>query len=719
MKLRTKLWLVAIPAVLLIPVFVVVILYVTVQGFPEAQQLVIGDTIDQHPSLVFLPLALYLGGTLAAVHYMLTQYILPIHRLTEETTIQARANPGYRVPETGGPQVRHLAVVINDAARRHQSVLASVEDKISEAQRMLRRENNILTGLVSGLSEGVIVCNGKGEILLYNERARHLFTPVSDRDPDDDGSSEGLIGLGRSLNDVLSADQIEHGLQTLRHRLTRGAHVAPARMMVTGSKGQLLRAALVPVLDDAGKMSGFVLVLYDISDQVEADTQRDSMLRLLGQGLRSSLGSIRAAIESIDDFPSLTTAQRERFQKVILEETQGLSALLDRTSTEYGGHFKSRWSLDTMRMETILTALRRLAEERCRMTVSVDVDDATTWLNADSYAITRTLLHILRKLHDTLSVNAVHIAMVRERRLARLDLSWEGRGIDAEQLNRWLAEAPSGDSAPLPYSIHDILDRHDAEIWCRNHADSGSSSIRVVFPLVPPPTEDPRHIAVLDGERPEFYDFDLFHQSGQTPELDRTPLDRLTFTVFDTETTGLDPTGNDEIISVGAVRVVNGRLLRQEIFDQLVNPGRPIPQQSIEVHGIQPEMLRNQPPIGKVLPAFARFARGTVLVAHNAAFDMRFLQKYETASGARFDQPVLDTLLLSAALHPNQERHNLDALAHRLGVAVVGRHTALGDALVTAEVFLKLIPLLMGAGITTLRAAREASEKTFYARIKY
>jgi DNA polymerase-3 subunit epsilon len=85
----------------------------------------------------------------------------------------------------------------------------------------------------------------------------------------------------------------------------------------------------------------------------------------------------------------------------------------------------------------------------------------------------------------------------------------------------------------------------------------------------------------------------------------------------------------------------------------------------------------------------------------------------------RFEQPVLDTLLLSAVVHPNQESHQLETIAERFGVTVVGRHTALGDAMVTAEVFLKLVPLLAERGIHTLGQAREAAEKTYYARIKY
>ncbi|HOL65696.1 MAG TPA: DNA polymerase III subunit epsilon, partial [Accumulibacter sp.] len=85
----------------------------------------------------------------------------------------------------------------------------------------------------------------------------------------------------------------------------------------------------------------------------------------------------------------------------------------------------------------------------------------------------------------------------------------------------------------------------------------------------------------------------------------------------------------------------------------------------------------------------------------------------------RFDQPVLDTLLLSAVLYPNQPSHRLEAIAERLGVSVFGRHTALGVAMVTGEVFLKMLPLLAEMGITTLRQAREASQQTYHARLKY
>src|SRR5690606_34521860 len=158
------------------------------------------------------------------------------------------------------------------------------------------------------------------------------------------------------------------------------------------------------------------------------------------------------------------------------------------------------------------------------------------------------------------------------------------------------------------------------------------------------------------------------------------------FTVFDTETTGLDPSGGDEIIQIGATRIVNGKLLRSECFEQLVDPQRLIAPESARIHGLTPDRLRGQPTILQVLPAFHVFASDTVLVGHNVAFDMRFLELKQDAAGVRFDHAVLDTLLLAAVVHPDQASHGLEEIALRLDIVVAKRHDALADALLTAEI---------------------------------
>ena len=130
-------------------------------------------------------------------------------------------------------------------------------------------------------------------------------------------------------------------------------------------------------------------------------------------------------------------------------------------------------------------------------------------------------------------------------------------------------------------------------------------------------------------------------------------------------------------------------------------------------------MLAGKPTIATVLPQFHEFCGDSVLLGHNVAFDMRFLEIKEATLDLRFDQPVLDTLLLSAVAHPNQESHSLEAIMQRLGIHMDQRHNALADATATAQVFVRLLPALADRGITTLGQAIEASQKTYFAQVKY
>ena len=289
-----------------------------------------------------------------------------------------------------------------------------------------------------------------------------------------------------------------------------------------------------------------------------------------------------------------------------------------------------------------------------------------------------------------------------------------GRPPDAALFKAWLDEPLTGGTAG---TVQEVVERHDGEIWSTSDPD-GSAYVRLLLPLTEAAPKSGAPAAAPDiGSRPELYDFDLFDLPEESLTWQDRKLSDLAYTVFDTETTGFDPAGGDEIVSVGAVRVVNGRLLRHETFDRLVDPRRSVPARSVAVHGITADMVKGQPTMEVVLPVFARFAEDTVLVGHNVGFDMSFLRLKEAQAGVRLTQPVLDTLLLDAALHPDHERHSLEAIAARLGVGVVGRHTALGDALMTGEVFVLLLTLLQQRGIWTLGEALAAARATYQSRL--
>jgi DNA polymerase-3 subunit epsilon len=211
--------------------------------------------------------------------------------------------------------------------------------------------------------------------------------------------------------------------------------------------------------------------------------------------------------------------------------------------------------------------------------------------------------------------------------------------------------------------------------------------------------------------RPEFYDFDLLNQPAHADEFGGRPLKSLRYLVFDTETTGLRPSDGDEIISIAGVPVVDGRVCAGKAFSRLVNPLRKIPPASVRFHGITDAMVADEAPAAVVLPAFRDFVGDAVLVAHNAAFDMKFLKLKEAAGGPVFGQVVLDTLLLSVFLDTGSRNHTLDAIAERMGVTVEGRHTALGDALITAQIFVRMLDILEARGVRTLNQALVASNK--------
>jgi DNA polymerase III epsilon subunit family exonuclease len=190
-------------------------------------------------------------------------------------------------------------------------------------------------------------------------------------------------------------------------------------------------------------------------------------------------------------------------------------------------------------------------------------------------------------------------------------------------------------------------------------------------------------------------------------------LDALTFVVFDTETTGLRPEAGDRVVSLAGVRVRGGAVKRQETFDTLVDPGRAVPSESIRIHGISSEMLVGAPLLAAALPAFLEFAGPAVLVGHEIAFDLRFLEPEARRLGLPSlaeSHAILDTRLLSRSLHGPGESHTLDAVAQRLGVPITGRHSALGDALITAEILVRLLTLVQKRGTLTLGQALDASQ---------
>lgn len=329
--------------------------------------------------------------------------------------------------------------------------------------------------------------------------------------------------------------------------------------------------------------------------------------------------------------------------------------------------------------QDLLALLAETLEREAGVQPGLALEEEARWLllRVDTYALGRGLAATLKEAEEVLL---------------------EGRALEGFLRLSLLFPHPAPDPHPL---LKEAVEKAGGSLW-----REGNRLIlllpAVKAPSLPAPPGPP--------PRAEVFDLSLLQVSEA---LEEAPLEGLLYTAFDLETTGLDPK-EDAIIALGAVHLLGSRVLRHEVYEALVDPGRPIPKASTEVHGLTWEMLKGKPRLEEVLPAFRAFLEGSVLVAHNGAFDMAFLRK------VGIDQPPLvDTLLLAHLLFPDLKDHRLERLAERFGVPVLGRHTALGDALMTAEVYARMIPLLKERGFRTLGQALRACERLPLARLKY
>ncbi|HWS25604.1 MAG TPA: exonuclease domain-containing protein [Xanthomonadales bacterium] len=683
-----------------------------------------GDAEDGgHPAMAFgdrvaaIAMVTLLACAIASLvlNELYTRYVRASLRLAEEAGALA-THSGGRIGDYAAPELQAVGQAVNQLVSGRDALENDVAERVREARASMEEERSRLAALMAELNQSIVVCNLDGRVLLYNQRAQQELCSGSE------GRSGELLGLGRSIYPLFDHSLIAHALERLQQRQGSDADGQSVQFVTATRSGRLLLAHMSPVLatEPDQNITGFVLVLDDITSANERDARRDALIQSLTEGGRGPLGNIRAAAETLSDVDDMTPAQRARFLDVIRDEARALSQHLEEAASAFSDDLRVRWPLEEMLGAELVSAAARRIAEHCHLAVKIDNVDDSVWLRVDSFGLLQALTFLTTRLLDEYQIREIRLALSLDGKLAQLDLIWSGTFMNNEAAMEWEVASMNTAGEATPLSVRDVVDRCNGEVWFQRERVSHRAYFRFLLPAAEARQEAPRgNLPSRQGGRPEFYDFDLFTWSASAHALDDRPLAELTYTVFDTETTGLLPSEGDEIIQIGATRIVNRRLLRNECFDQLVDPQRNLPRESINVHGITPDLLEGQPLIDTVLPAFHAFCADTVLIAHNAAFDMRFLQLKEARLGVRFEQPVLDTLLLSAVLHPNQESHRLEAIAERLGVSVIGRHTALGDAMVTGEIFLKMLPLLAAMGIKTLREAREASERTYHARIKY
>lgn len=688
-------------------------------GLEAPERSLLGDLVARRLGAVLMiafVACIFLFLMLRAAHEFL---VLPPARAAEEAGAMLE-DASTRLSLQGSNELQSLLSAVNRLAAQRQVRDEDIEGRIRVANASAEADRSSFAVLMSELAQAVIVCSMEGRVLLYNRRARALFGGSS-------GHGMATLGLGRSIYGIFDRHLIAYALENID-----GGRQTHRHFVAVSESGRLLRVAVAPIpasgaTDEsaarkgaARDFSGYMAMIEDMTETFDAESARDMLLQELTESSRGPVANLRAAAETLHDYADMSAEDHRRFLGVIRDEAERLADRVESASRKYAAVLKARWPLEKMLGSDLLMAARRRIADRCSLEVGLEDVDGEAWIKVDGFSLLQAMTYLAGRLHDEYQIRNLTLRLTQGNGQVHIDLIWAGVFMSTETVMHWELDPMNTAGELSPLTVRDVVERNGGEVWFQRERASHRAFFRFLLPVLGAQAEGSTGVAVaITDSRPEFYDFDLFKDEEAGLALDDRPLTQLSYTVFDTETTGLDPSQGDEIIQIGAVRIVNRRLLRQECFEQLIDPQRTLPAQSVKIHGITAQMLSGQPPIGRVLPMFRAFVADTILVAHNAAFDMRFLELKEAGTGVRFDRPVLDTFLLSAVLFPNQESHRLEAIAERLGVSVLGRHTAVGDAIVTAEVFLKMLPLLAERGIRTLGEARAASEKTYHARIQY
>ncbi|MBC7908474.1 MAG: histidine kinase [Rhodospirillaceae bacterium] len=557
---------------------------------------------------------------------------------------------------------------------------ANTDDRLTQAAAQAARHRAWLEVILRDLPEGMVLCGPDHRLIGHNSAAARLL------------GGPDQLAPGRPLFALVSREPVLHALEQLR---VPGAADWVSFAGATPDTCRLVQGRMALVRGPDGTPAGYVLTLTDPTREAEQALQDNMLHRALARELRQPITNLRAAAEVITAYPGMAPRERAAFDEVLAEEARLLSVRLETLDAQFRRQVATRWLMADLHSQDLFNCLAR---EAARAGLILTMVGIPLWLHGDSHSLLLALRALVAGLAGATGRKSFDLEALLADRYVTLDIGWIGDPVPQSAIETWLDRPLEGGQ-----TVRDVLDRHNSEPWSLK-LSNGTTVLRIPLPA---PTRQqflPDEPALFS--RPEFHDAALMRAHSDTGRLGARLLSDLSVVVFDTETTGLKPS-EDEIVQLGAVKVDHGKVLTAEGFERVVNPGRPIPPDSIRFHGITDQMVKGKPPLAVVLRQFKDMVGDGVLVAHNAAFDLSFLEAKRDQTDITLTNPVLDTLLLSLVADPGADP-SLAALAGRLGVAVDIRHSALSDAMTTAEIWVRLTELLASRGIRTLDDAMAA-----------
>jgi DNA polymerase-3 subunit epsilon len=554
-----------------------------------------------------------------------------------------------------------------------------------------------LEKIMGDFKEAIVICDPQAWILLFNPQAKELF-----KDP-------LALNVRHSLYGLCHQPPLADAFRLVQQRVAAGGPCgaelnAVSFVCSTIEDATLLNCHLRLIAVDRLEEPVLVLFFNQLPRQVDETGWKASDLARKIEDLRGPLANVNAAAENLQTNPEMTPAERIEFATVIASESADLIRRFAAVVQESRALTYSQWPLtDLYSADLIRCVTRQLAREGA---ITVTMTGVPLWLHADSHSLQLTLEALVQAIHRTSYISEIDIETVPGARQAYLDLVWPGEPVAQTIVEAWFRLPLPGATKGL--TVAAVLERHESDMWCQRHRRAGHAQLRIPAPysqrLGTGEQTSPPARPLLPACNPPAL--------GTLGEMADRPLSSLTFVAFNTVCTELHPSAENDILALTGVRIEHLRILSDECFQSLVNPQRPIPPSSVSRHGISNGVVRGMPPIKVALEQFKTFTKDAVLVGHNAALDLTMIKLKGEKAKVSFDHPILDTLLLAkVVLDEGPPDHSLDTLCQCLAVQVRGRQAALATALLTAQVFLRLVELLKAKGIATLSQALAATNQ--------
>ena len=470
----------------------------------------------------------------------------PIIAVGNHLKTVAHAKAERAMPAGTARHLGFLEPVVHEVTKAFAETRSEMDRTVATATQGSEQKNQYLATILRDLQQGVVICNLSHQVLLYNQRALEIL------------HVSGEIGLGRSFFAVVTEQPFRHALTRLENRFTQVRHVghpdglAVQVIAATKSGNYTLKGRVSLTLGDDGRGNpqaaiGYVVIFEDVTNELAAGIWRDRMLHEVTSDMRQRVANLAMVgdLLTLDDTVDADerTAARATFQ----EDGKALAERLDRLDEISSDLLSSAWPMTQVFAPTLLQLITERRSEGRQL--ELETANKEVWLHCDSAAVVDLADRLLNRICVFASCKQFHLAIEANARRANLDITWSGEPVPVKALETWLEERLDDSLGAM--TGNDVLSRHKTELWCQG-TGSGRSRLRMPLTTIEFDTTRAGGLERLEA-RPEFYDFDLFARTARESVAD-TPLRDLTYVVFDTETTGLEPSKGDQMVQIAGVR---------------------------------------------------------------------------------------------------------------------------------------------------------------------